>query len=110
MLFLGVVLAAVGAFMITIATRQLSRVNEGHHLPMIIGRFAVPSPSKVTALRVGAQAVTAVAAWIVLGATWDYLAPWPSLIGTAMTLVAAVVIPVVAITSAHNRRLRTPAG
>lgn len=44
MLFVGFVVAALGAWMMTVATKQLSRVNEGHRLPMIIGRFAVRPP------------------------------------------------------------------
>lgn len=93
--------------MMTIATRQLSQVNEGHYLPLLFGRFAVASPVKVTALRVGAQAVIAVATWIVIDATWDYTAPWPSLVGSAVTLLAPVALPVIAITLAHNRRLQS---
>ncbi|WP_421585878.1 hypothetical protein [Rhodococcus sp. MALMAid1271] len=106
MLFLGVVLATVGAVMMTIATAQLSRVNEGHYLPMIIGRFAVASPFKVTALRVGAQTVAAVATWIVAVTTWDHRTPWPSFIATVTTLIAAVAIPVIAMTWKHNRHFR----
>lgn len=98
MLFLGFVVAVLAAVMMTFATRQLSRVNEGHYLPVVIGRFAVRSPSTSTALRVGAQTATLIATLIVLNATWDYTAPWPSLILAATTLVAPVAIPVMAIT------------
>lgn len=108
MLFLGLVVAVLGAVMMTVATRQLSRVNEGHHLPMIIGRFAVRSPFAATALRVGAQTAALVAALIVMNATWDYTAPWPSIILTIATLVAPVAIPVIVIALTHNRHLPAP--
>ena len=108
MLFLGFVVAVLAAVMMTFATRQLSRVNEGHYLPVVIGRFAVRSPSTSTALRVGAQTTALVATLIVLNATWDYTAPWPSLILAVTTLVAPVAIPVIVITLAHNRRLPVP--
>ncbi|OZC96769.1 hypothetical protein CH281_23195 [Rhodococcus sp. 06-221-2] len=49
MLFLGLLIAAISAAMMTVATLQLSQVNEGHYLPMTIGKFAVRSPWKVTA-------------------------------------------------------------
>ncbi len=108
MLFVGFLVAALGAAMMTVATRQLSRVNEGHYLPVIIGKFAVRSPLSATALRVGAQAISLIAAAIVAESTWDYTAPWPSLITTIVTLVAPVAVPVIVITSAHNRRLALP--
>lgn len=108
MLFVGLIVAALGAAMMTVATRQLSRVNEGHYLPVIVGKFAVRSPLPVTALRVGAQAMAVIAAWIVAGATWDYQAPWPSVFITIATFVAPVAIPVILITMAHSRRLATP--
>lgn len=108
MLFVGFVVAALGAWMMTVATKQLSRVNEGHRLPMIIGRFAVRPPFAATALRVGAQTAALLATLIVLNATWNYTAPWPSTIAAATTLIAPVAIPVIAITLAHNRRLPAP--
>ncbi|NIL86082.1 hypothetical protein RhoFasGS6_03483 [Rhodococcus fascians] len=49
MLFLGLVIATISAAMMTVATLQLSQVNEGHYLPMTIGKFAVRSPWTVTA-------------------------------------------------------------
>lgn len=108
MLFLGLAVAVLGAVMMTVATRQLSRINEGNYLPVIIGRFAVRSPFTTTALRVGAQTAALIAALIVMNATWDYTAPWPSIIAVVTTLVAPVAIPVIAITLAHNRRLTAP--
>ncbi|OZD85727.1 hypothetical protein CH273_03025 [Rhodococcus sp. 05-339-2] len=105
MLFLGLLTAALGAAMMTAATKQLSRVNEGHYVPVVIGQFAVRPPLVSTVLRVGAQAAAVLAALIVATATWDYTAPWPSLILTVVTLVAPVAIPVVAVTVAHNRHL-----
>ncbi|WP_415975988.1 hypothetical protein [Rhodococcus sp. 077-4] len=105
MLFLGLVVAALGAAMMTDATLRLARVNEGHRLPMTWGRFVVASPRDVTRRRVWAQAVSAIGAWTVLSSMWDYRAATPSMVAGAMTLIAAVALPVVAITSAHNRRL-----
>jgi len=105
MLFVGLLVAALGAVMMTVATRQLSRVNKGHYLPVIIGKFAVASPVNVSALRVRAQAVVVVATLIVLEATWDYTAPWPSIMAACATLVVPVAVPVIVITSRHNSRL-----
>ncbi|MCZ4518006.1 hypothetical protein O4220_05705 [Rhodococcus ruber] len=105
MLFLGIVLTAAGAAMMTVATRQLSRVNEGHYLPMLIGTFAVASPPKVTAVRVAAQAVTVIGAWTVLISLWDDGNAMPSMVAGLVALVAAVAVPVTVITAAHNRQL-----
>lgn len=107
-LFLGLLIAALGAAMMTAATKQLSRANEGHYVPVVIGQFAVRPPLASTALRVGAQAAAALAALIVANATWDYTAPWPSLVLTVTTLVAPVAVPVVLVTVTHNKRLATP--
>ncbi|QIH99501.1 hypothetical protein BH92_06145 [Rhodococcoides fascians A21d2] len=105
MLFVGLLVAALGAAMMTIATRQLAHANEDHYLPVIIGEFAVASPVSVTALRVRAHAVVVVATLIVLEATWDYTAPWPSIMATCATFVVPVAVPVIVITSGHNSRL-----
>lgn len=108
MLFLGLVVAALGAVLMTDATLRLARVNEGHRLPMTWGKFAVAPSKDVTQRRVGAQAVSAVGAWIVLDSMWDYRAATPSMVTGGMTLIAAVALPVIAVTSSHNRRLSTP--
>ncbi|OZC41424.1 hypothetical protein CH294_05975 [Rhodococcus sp. 14-2483-1-1] len=105
MLFVGLLVAALGAAMMTIATRQLSRVNEGHYLPVIIGKFAVASPLKVTALRVAAQAVSVIGAWTVVTALWDVTNATPAVAVGLIALVAPVAVPVIVITTAHNSRL-----
>jgi hypothetical protein len=46
MLFLGLLLAAISAAMMSVATLRLSQVNEGHYLPMTIGTFEVRSRGK----------------------------------------------------------------
>ena len=102
---MGLAVAVVGAVMMTDATLRLARINEGHRLPMTWGRFAIASPKDLTRRRVGAQAVSALGAAIVLTSTWDYRAATPPTVAGAMTLVAAIAIPVIVITSAHNRRL-----
>lgn len=76
---------------------------------MTWGKFAVEPPKDVTHRRVGAQAVSAVGAWIVLDSMWDYRAATPSMVAGAVTLIAAVALPVIIITSFHNRRLPAPA-
>ncbi|OZE85264.1 hypothetical protein CH305_05040 [Rhodococcus sp. 15-649-2-2] len=105
MLFVGLLVAALGAAMMTIATRQLAHVNEGHYLPVIIGKFAVASPLKVTALRVAAQAVSVIGAWTVATALWDVTNATPAVVVGLIALVAPVAVPVIVITSGHNSRL-----
>ncbi|MFI8565568.1 hypothetical protein ACIGGF_03275 [Rhodococcus sp. NPDC078407] len=106
MLFVGLVVAALAAAVMTVATRQLSRVNEGHYLPVVVGQFAVRPLLATKALRVAAQTLAVLAALIVSQATWDYTAPWPSIVITITILFAPVAIPVAVITVAHNRRLQ----
>jgi hypothetical protein len=107
MLFLGLLIAAISAAMMTVATLQLSRVNEGHYLPTTIGKFAVRSPWKVTALRAGAQAVAVASAWIVAGAVWDIPVHPAALALPAAALILPIAIPVLVITAQHNRHLKT---
>jgi hypothetical protein len=107
MLFLGLVIAAISAAMMTVATLQLSQVNEGHYLPMTIGKFAVRSPWTVTALRVGAQAIAAVGAWIVAVAVYNLTTAPAALVLPAAALILPIAIPVLVITAQHNRRLTT---
>ncbi|TFI44625.1 hypothetical protein E4P29_07670 [Rhodococcus sp. 1R11] len=107
MLFLGLLLAAISAAMMTVATLQLSQVNEGHYLPVTIGKFAVRSPRNVTAIRVGAQAVAVASAWIVAVTVWDIPVNPAALALPAAALILPIAIPVLVITAQHNRRLTT---
>lgn len=106
MWFLGLLLVVIAGALMTVATLQLSRVNAGHYLPLFIGRFAVRSPWKSTALRVGAQALAAAGAWIVALTTWNLTTT--ALILPAVALILPIAIPIIAITLQHNRRLETP--
>lgn len=107
MLFLGLLLAAISAAMMSVATLRLSQVNEGHYLPMTIGTFEVRSPWKVTTLRVGAQAVAVASAWIVAVAVYNLTTARAALVLPAAALILPIAIPVLVITAQHNRHLTT---
>lgn len=96
-------LLVAGVVLIFRATREISKLNVGHRLPVLYGKFVnKPSKSAVTWRGAGFLLVL-LGAWRAAALAWDYRPGWSILLLIVLVL-AGWSVPALVVTARHNRR------